>query len=272
MVWAGAPQGWALMIQVTFKGLRERLQTLDRLEREQLPFAAALALTTTAQDVKAALVEEMASVFDRPTRATLGGIFIQPATKEKMEARVWVNDGGVSDWKVAQARATNTAVSNWEQDRHALKWLAPQIYGGPRDYKASETRLADKGLLPAGKYITPARGLKLDAYGNISRGTMNKIVSGLGAQFDKYANSTTSRRSAGNLKRYFVLKKGSRPLGIAERTGKGKAGMRMVVAFASRPQYSKRFDFFEVAERVADDRLPIRFELALARALGTRRV
>ncbi len=31
----------------------ERLQQLDHLEREQLPFAAALALTSTAQEVKA---------------------------------------------------------------------------------------------------------------------------------------------------------------------------------------------------------------------------
>jgi hypothetical protein len=241
------------VFEVTFTGLRERLQSLDRLEREQLPFAAALALTTTAQDVKDALVDEMRTVFDRPTRFTLNSLFVEPATKDRMKARVWMKDalpGGGG--------------------RPATEWLAPQIYGGGRDQKASEKRLSDKGVLPTGKYIVPGKGLKLDAHGNISRGTMNKILSGLGAQFDRYANSTTSRRSAGNLKRYFVLKKGNRPIGIAERTGKGKSGMRMVIAFASRPQYSKRFDFFEVAQRVAEDRLAIRFELALARALGTR--
>ena len=32
------------MFKVTFSCLRERLQTLDRLEREQLPFAATLTL------------------------------------------------------------------------------------------------------------------------------------------------------------------------------------------------------------------------------------
>jgi hypothetical protein len=240
------------VFEVTFTGLRERLQSLDRLEREQLPFAAALALTTTAQDVKEALVEEMRTVFDRPTRFTLNSLFVEPATKDKIKARVWMKDtlpGGGG--------------------RPASDWLAPQIYGGGRDQKASEKRLSAKGVLPDGKYIVPGKGLKLDAYGNISRGTLNKILSGLGAQFDRYSNSTTSRRSAGNLKRYFVMKKGNRPIGIAERTGKGKSGMRMVIAFASRPQYGKRFDFFEVAKRVAEDRLPIRFELALARALGT---
>lgn len=242
------------MIEVTFKGLRERLQTLDRLEREQLPFAAALTLTATTQDVEKALVDEMSSVFDRPTRFTLNSLFVDPATKGSMKARVWMKD-----------RTPDSG------GRAATEWLAPQIYSGGRAQKGSEKRLSDKGVLPTGQYIMPAKGLKLDAHGNISRGTMNKIVSGLGAQRDKYSNSTTSRRSAGNLKRYFVLKKGNRPIGIAERTGKGKTGMRMVVAFARAPQYSKRFDFFEVANRVAEDRLPIQFELALARALATAR-
>lgn len=241
------------MIEVSFKGLRERLQMLDRLEREQLPFAASLALTGTAQDVKRGLVDEMATVFDRPTRWTLNSLFVMPATKESMKARVWMKDE-----------------SPGSGGKPATEWLAPQVFGGSRGQKRSEKMLTDAGLLPVGQYIMPGKGMRLDAYGNISRGTMNKILSGLGAQQDKYANSTDSKRSIGNLKRYFVLRKGGRPLGIAERTGRGANGMRMVIAFGSRPGYSKRFDFFEVAERIANDRLPIRFELALARALATR--
>lgn len=242
------------MIEVKFSGLRERLQMLDRLEREQLPFAAALALTGTAQDVKQGLVAEMTAAFDRPTRWTLNSLFVERATKETMKARVWMKD-----------RAQDSG------GKPATEWLAPQIFGGARGQKRSEKMLADAGRLPAGQYILPAKGMKLDAYGNISRGNMNKILSGLGAQQDKYANSTDSRRSSGNLKRYFILRKGSRPLGIAERTGRGAKGMRMVIAFGRKPAYSKRFDFFAVAERIAEDQLPIKFELAMARALAGAR-
>lgn len=245
--------GWAV-IEVKFTGLRERLQMLDRLEREQLPFAAALALTGTAQDVKQELVSEMGSVFDRPTRWTMNSLFVDRATKASMKARVWMKDE-----------------SPGSGGKAATEWLAPQIFGGQRGEKRSEKMLSDSGRLPAGKYIMPGKGMKLDAYGNISRGTMNKILSGLGAQHDEHANSTDSRRSIGNLKRYFILKKGKQALGIAERTGKRKEGMRMVIAFGRRPQYAKRFDFFGTAQRVAEDRLPIRFELALARALATSR-
>ena len=45
----------------------------------------------------------------------------------------------------------------------------------------------------------------------------------------------------------------------------------MVLVFGRSPQYSKRLDFFEVANSVANDALPIEFEKALAQAIATRR-
>lgn len=240
------------MFKVSFTGLRERLQSLDRLERDQLPYAAALALTGTAQDVKDAMVEEMGSVFDRPTRWTLNSLFLIPATKAEMVAVVWMKDKAPDSGGMP-----------------ASEWLTPEIKGGTRTRKRSETMLSEAGHLPAGKYLMPGKGIKLDRYGNISRGTMNKVVSGLGAQQDKHANSTKSQRSAANLRRYFLIRRGQIPLGIAERTGKRKAGMRLVIAFGNVPHYSARFDFYGIAQRIAEDRLPIRFELALARALAT---
>lgn len=242
------------MFKTTFTGQRERLQSLTALERDQLPFAAVLALTQTAKDVEQALVEEMRTVFDRPTRWTLNSVFVEPATKANMVAKVWLKD---------QAQDSG--------GRPAIEWLAPEVFGGNRTQKRSEEMLEASGQMPGGQYIAPAKGMKLDAFGNISRGSMNKILSGLGSQQDRHSNSTDSRRSVGNLKRYFILTKGKRPLGIAERTSRGKSGMRMIIAFGRRPGYASRFDFYGVARRVADDQLPIRFELALARAIATRR-
>src|ERR1035441_633525 len=56
----------------------------------QLPFATAKALTRTAQLIKAAEVDEMRRVFDRPTPWTLNSVFITPATKDNLIARVWL--------------------------------------------------------------------------------------------------------------------------------------------------------------------------------------
>ncbi|MGQ7957672.1 hypothetical protein ACUTAF_08145 [Pseudomonas sp. SP16.1] len=262
-----------MTFKVTFSGLRERLQTLDRLEREQLPFAAALALTRTAQEVQKGIRSEMETVFDRPTRATLNSLFIQPATKEKMEARVWIKDG-------RQVNAKGNLVGQegqWGKGRAASTWLTPQVYGGGRNDKGFEKMLRRKGVLGPGQYVVPGDKLPLDQHGNIGRGQLNKILSGaqLFTEEGYKANVTDSRRSTrkGN-RRYFLIKKGSRPIGIAERLGYGKGSrnnIRIVLAFVGGPAYRQRLDFFGVAEKVAEDQLPIQFELALARALGTRR-
>lgn len=262
------------MIQVTFKGLRERLQTLDRLEREQLPFAAALALTRTAQEVQSALYAEMQTAFDRPTRATLNSLYVQPATKAKLEARVWIKDGR------SRSASGNTIVGEsgaWGKGRAASKWLQPQVYGGQRSKKGFERRLERSGVLAPGQYVVPGDSAKLDSYGNIGKGKLNKILSGAGvlsgAGYD--ANATDSERSqAKGNRRFFLVRKGSRPMGIAERLGYGKGSqnnIRMALAFVKRPAYGIGFDFFKVAERTADDALPIEFEKAMAQALATRR-
>lgn len=260
------------MIKVTFRGLRERLQTLDRLEREQLPFAAALALTRTAQVVAGEIRAEMGVVFDRPTPATLNSLYIQPATKQRMEARVWIKDGrSVS----AGGRVVGQAGS-WGKGRAASKWLTPQIYGGPRSEKGIEAMLLRKGVLKPGQFIVPGEKMTLDAYGNLDRGVLNKIMSGasLFTEEGYNANATDSDRSTkkGNAKRYFVMHDTNRqPFAVAERTGKGRAGLRLVMVFARQPTYSKTLDFFDIAERVAEDVLPIEFEKAMAQALATRR-
>jgi hypothetical protein len=63
-----------------------------------------------------------------------------------------------------------------------------------------------------------------------------------------------------------------KPIAVAERTSKGRAGLRIVLAIADQqPTYRKTLDFFGIAERVAGQALPIEFEKALAQALATRR-
>ncbi|SDJ60807.1 hypothetical protein [Pseudomonas indica] len=243
------------MIRIEATGLRERLDDLKDLER-QLPFVTALALTETAKLVKTRLEDEMRSVFDRPTRWTLDSLRLFPATKQKLVARVWMKNEA-------------------DKASPATRWLTPQVYGGPRQDKRSEALLRAKGILPANKYLVPGRDAKLDAYGNIGRGQIQKVLSGLGAQFDKYANSTDSKRSIGNRQRFFVMYEGrgsaKQAIGIGERTGRGKDKVKLIMAFVGRPGYARELDFFGIADQVVDDQLAIQFELALARAVATRR-
>ncbi|MCY1345919.1 hypothetical protein D9M69_319910 [compost metagenome] len=164
----------------------------------------------------------------------------------------------------------------WGKGRAASKWLTPEIFGGPRDEKGIESMLRRRGVLKPGQFIVPGEKMKLDAYGNMDRGVINKIMSGasLFTEQGYNANATDSARSLkkGNAKRYFVMHDTNRqPFAVAERTGKGRAGLRILMAFARQPTYRKALDFFEIAERSAEQALPIEFEKAMAQALATRR-
>ncbi|MCY1305215.1 hypothetical protein D9M70_550090 [compost metagenome] len=116
----------------------------------------------------------------------------------------------------------------------------------------------------------------MDRFGNISRGQITKALSGVGGftEMGYNANATDSKRSQakGNAKRYFVMHDTNRnPVGIVERTGKGRGSLKMILAFVSRPSYRKTFPFFEIAEREAESQLPGQFEKAMAEAMRTRR-
>jgi len=230
--------------------MQERLAKAER----QIPFAVALGLTRTAQIVKSELEAEMAAVFDRPTRWTLNSLRLFPAKRDKLEARVWMKN---------------------EADKSvpATRWLSPEIDGGPRQDKRSETRLRRSGVLPSGKYILPGKGAKLDKHGNLTKGNITKVISGLRAFGDAGydANATNSRRSLkrGNAQRYFMIKRGRTPIGIAERTS--RRTMHVLLAFVSRPTYPRRLDFYGVGERVANEHLEAETSKALEEALRTAR-
>jgi hypothetical protein len=241
------------MIKVRLEGLKEIQDQLARAER-QIPFAVALGLTRTAQIAKREIEADMASVFDRPTRWTLNSLRLFPAKKDKLEARVWMKN---------------------EADKSvpATRWLNPEIEGGPRQDKRSEARLRRHGALPGGKYIVPGKGARLDRHGNLTKGTINKVISGLKAFGDAgyYANATNSKRSLkkGNAQRYFVMRRGTTPIGIAERTSRRR--MHMLLAFVSRPTYRRRLDFYGTGERVVRDHLDKEVSKALEQAMKTAR-
>ena len=63
---------------------------LTRLERKQIPFAAAKALTMTASDAKRAIDRQLPMKLDRPTRFTMNAIAIRRATKSNQQSEVYV--------------------------------------------------------------------------------------------------------------------------------------------------------------------------------------
>lgn len=250
------------MITVDIRGMKEVQRALLQAGT-QLPFATALALTRTAEMVKLEESKEMQRVFRSPTPYTLNALYLKPATKTRLEAKVWVKD--------ASAKGTP-----------ATKYLLPQVYGGERNTKRFESLMRDRDYMTASEYVVPAEGAQLDAYGNLSRGQLSKILAQLQAAFDPRQRETpTSRKRSLRRKarggRYFIGGAPGRgkhlPRGVWERltTGFGY-GVRPVLLFVRRPVYVPRFKFFDVAERVVNDQLLYQAQLAVEHALKTARV
>jgi hypothetical protein len=248
-----------LNVKDNFPDIAARLQELGR----QAPFVAALSLTRTVQDVKKAEVAEMGRVFDRPTPYALGGLFVKPATRTNLEARVWVKD------------------NPFGKGTPADRFLLPHIYGGSRSQKGMERLLQRNGLMPAGWYAVPAAGAQLDGNGNVKRSQITQILSQLKVQrgAGHESRATGSARSNRTIARqgvtYFALAQKHRGLGpgiyLKRRFAHGSA-VRPVFIFVSSVQYRQRWKFFEIGQATATARFPVHFNDAVAKAIATARL
>lgn len=222
---------------------------MKNLALHQLPSAYKKALNQTAKDIQASEVEEMKRSLDRPTPFTLRAPYV-------FYGRDY-NDIRVREWA---GKGTS-----------AVKYLAPQVYGGDRSLKRFERSLQAKGILPIGMYAAPGPSAQLDAYGNMARGTIVKIMSYFQAFGEQgyRANITDKRRSA--------MKRGSRKIGagagltyFAIRTNRGNlapgiyaryqfaagSALKCLILFVRKPNYEKRYRYMEHGEKVFYEKFP----------------
>jgi hypothetical protein len=248
-----------ISVQNNFPEVASRLQALGR----QAPYVAAVTLTRSMQDAQAAIKGEMQTVFDRPTTYALNGTFLKPATKQRLEARVWVKD--------------NVGSKGTPADR----FLLPQIYGGPRGLKGMERLLQRSNLMPAGWFAVPAAGAQLDGNGNVKRSQIVQILSQLklqrGAGYESRA--TGSARSNRTLARqgvtYFALpakRRGLEPGIYLKRKFAHGAAVKPVFIFVSAVNYRPRLRFHEVGEATVNAQFPRHFETEWARAVQDARL
>ena len=120
------------------------------------------------------------------------------------------------------------------------------------------------GVLGAGQFAMPGKGMELDANGNVKGAEVRTILAALknirGGVGAKGQKAGRGRKLANDL---FVGKPngGSRPDGIWRREGQR---IRALFVFTNAaPTYSKRLDFTGVVQRVALERFEPEFEKAL---------
>lgn len=228
--------------------------------------AFARALTKTAFDVRDEERNEMTRIFDRPTPYTLNSLKVKPAKPNNLTATVWF-------------RGT-------EQDSH---YILPQVFGGNRMQTRFEYMLRRIGMLGDREVLVPASNspaIRLDKYGNVSKGQYIQILSQLRAFYlaGSSQNETEALRSKREKKmytiRYFFARKGESKFG----RGSWKSGEKIqhlqsgiwarvkdimgsniypVFLVAKRAHYRRRFRFYEIAERTINMRFPLQMNRQL---------
>jgi len=233
------------MFKVDAHGGFERLERRLREKPRQIPFAAALALTETARQVKQAEYEAMPKVFDRPTPFTLNSLRVKSATKQDLTAAVFFREFA--------AKGTP-----------ANKYLGPEVFSGERQLKRSEVALAARGLIPKGTYLVPGKKAPLDKYGNLTRATVVRVLSDLQASNDSTQNRNADKKRG----RYFVGRPGGAPLGVYLRK---ESGVEPILIAVKKPNYPTRLHFGLIAETTSRRHLGLAFERAARKVMRTAR-
>lgn len=247
--------------------------TLSEIERSQLPAASMRALTRTAIDAKARLQSAMRSAFDKPKPWTINSLYVEVATKAKLEANVHFKDAWATDLK--------------KKGVPAGRYLRSQILGGPRHQTSTEKRLASiAGVIPPGYYLVPTKHADKDAFGNMSPGQIAKIRSFFNANPDVGVTSNANGKRGKGVRRnesYFAIVPG-RPQGRGGNGGGlppgiykvvqsafGRAVLPVAALVGQAPTYSAKFDFDGIAAKAIEDRLAVHMREALDWAMATRR-
>ena len=225
--------------------LHRLTKDLNDVEKKQIPFAMSLALNETATIGQAAGVKEMKRVFDRPTPFILNSLRVKRSSKNRLIAEVGFKD---------VFGRFGSAVEDT---------LKPNIEGGSRKPKASEMTLRRAGILGSDEFIVPSRALRLDRFGNIPKGTMNKIISNIGASSER---GFTSNTPAANRTLKYIVGEVDGTRGIwSVQSNKWKP----VLIFVKQPRYKARFDFYGVTQREIDKGFAGAMRRSLKRALDT---
>ena len=229
---------------------------MRELEKKHIPFVMARTATLLAQRVKKGTITVMQKRLDRPTPTTLNSLFLKMATKTRA-AEVYFKD-------------------SWASGIPADTYLQQAVSGGLRPHKRFEKSLIARGIMRSGQYAVPTTAF-MNQYGNVSRGTMLKILSGLGAAestrgYQANASGSARSRRKGNAHRFFSGDVDGTQ-GVWERKSMGMGdAVRPVFIFAdSAPRYRTIFPFFKIGQNIVNANYQADAAAAWAEAMASAR-
>lgn len=246
------------MLQINARtNIEELSKALRTVGEKQLPFAFALMATRLAVLVKKGELSVLKARIDRPTTTTLNSLYVKPAKPGKPEARTFFKDA-------------------WTSGVPADTYLQQAVKGGRRPHKRFEKALIAKGIMKPGQYALPAASA-LNQFGNVPRGTIMKILSGLGAAetvSGVQANATGSKRSKrkGNAQKYFAGEvDGTQGVWERKKTAWGDAVRPVFIFSDGEPGYRVILPFYKIADNIVKANRVREFQSAMDTALATKR-
>lgn len=228
-----------LTINRTTGSIADVIASIRDVPARLVPYAAATALTRTAQIAATKdLPDAMRAAFVNPTPFTLNSLFVRPATKENLSARVMVKD------TVSRGVAPE-------------KFLFPEVEGGGRNEKGFERALRYGGWLKNGERVIPTDNMPRDAYGNVSGPTIRGIL----ATLEKPGGGGgRGKRTKGRYGTGLFAGQIGKTRGIWRR--EGRAIKLLFIFTAKAPLYRARLDFEGVVLKCANDNFKAEFNRA----------
>ena len=229
---------------------------MRELEKKHIPFVMARTATLLAQRVKKGTITVMQKRLDRPTPTTLNSLFVKMATKARA-AEVYFKD-------------------SWASGVPADTYLQQAVSGGLRPHKRFEKSLIARGIMRSGQFAVPTTAF-MNQYGNVSRGTMMKILSGLGAAestrgYQANASGSARSRRKGNAHRFFSGDvDGTQGVWERKSMGMGDAVRPVFIFSDSAPRYRTIFPFFKIGQNIVNANYQADAATAWAEAMASAR-
>ena len=236
------------------------------LQNQGVRKAAALALNDTAFAARRDVQGVMRRVFDRPTPWTLNVPFVTKARPNSL----WASVDVLGRFKRYNERGAATGIYDKPYGESEDKsFLSPHIEGGPRSAKRLEVLLRRFDMLGPNEFVVPSKYMRLDGYGNISRGTIQQITANLRINMDSLNNtkggvdtSGGKSKAARNRTQFYFTRRGVRGQKhsiIWQRFTRGHAVPALIVVSGA-PRYRNRFPFAETAQATVARVWPVEFE------------
>jgi len=229
---------------------------MRELEKKHIPFVMARTATLLAQRVKKGTITVMQKRLDRPTPTTLNSLFVRMATKARA-AEVYFKD-------------------SWASGIPADTYLQQAVSGGLRPHKRFEKSLIARGIMRSGQFAVPTTAF-MNQYGNVSRGTMMKILSGLDAAestrgYQANASGSARSRRKGNAHRFFSGDvDGTQGVWERKSMGMGDAVRPVFIFSDSAPRYRTIFPFFKIGQNIVNANYQADAATAWAEAMASAR-